>query len=158
MIDGLTEEVIARQPPEAQAIIRALVAQVELQHKRIEQLEAEVKELRAEARELRAEVKQLRRRLGDPDPPAAPAAPAPTEETPANETKAPAKKRKRGGQPGHKRHQRTLVPTENCDEVYPLHPCECRRCGKDLTGDDPEPIRHQVFELPEIKLLSLIHI
>lgn len=61
MIDGLTEEVIARQPPEAQAIIRALVAQVEVQQKRIEQLESEVKQLRTE-------VRQLRRRLGGPRP------------------------------------------------------------------------------------------
>lgn len=145
MIDGLTEEVIARQPPEAQAIIRALMAQVELQQKRIEQLESEVKELRAE-------VRQLRRRLGDPDPPTA----SPGHETPAQEAKrarkTPTKKRKRGGQKGHKRHQRTLVPIENCDDVYSLHPTECRRCGKQLAGDDPEPIRHQVFELPEIRL------
>lgn len=157
MIEGLTEEVIARQSPEAQAIIRALLTLVEVQQKRIAQLESEVKQLRTEVKQLRTEVRQLesegrqlRRRLGDPEPPAAT---SPGGETPAKETKkAPAKKRKRGGQKGHRRHQRELVPVEDCDEIYSLHPPECRRCGKELTGDDPDPLRHQVFELPEIKL------
>ena len=60
-------------------------------------------------------------------------------------------KKKRGGQPGHKKHERPLIPTEECDEVKPLKPTECRRCGEKLSGSDPEPLRHQVWELPEIK-------
>ncbi|MCE9531350.1 MAG: IS66 family transposase [Planctomycetes bacterium] len=28
---------------------------------------------------------------------------------------------------------------------------ECRRCGRALSGSDAEPLRHQVWELPEIK-------
>lgn len=62
-------------------------------------------------------------------------------------------KRKRGGQPGHKRHTRTLIPSEQCSEVVPLYPEACRRCGQSLEGEDPEPIRHQVWELPEIEAL-----
>ena len=27
----------------------------------------------------------------------------------------------------------------------------CRRCGQALTGTDPQPLRHQVWELPDIK-------
>lgn len=61
------------------------------------------------------------------------------------------KKRKRGGQKGHKKHHRELIPPEQCEEVIPLKPAACRRCGKPLTGTDPQPIRHQVWELPEIK-------
>jgi transposase len=60
-------------------------------------------------------------------------------------------KRKRGGQPGHEKHQRPLIPTEDCNHVEPLKPTECRRCGEKLSGNDPEPLRHQVWELPEIK-------
>jgi transposase len=60
-------------------------------------------------------------------------------------------KRKRGGQPGHPKHERPLVPTEQCDQVQSLKPTECRRCGGKLSGSDPEPLRHQVWELPEIK-------
>jgi len=60
-------------------------------------------------------------------------------------------KRKRGGQPGHKKHERPLIPTDQCDDVQPLKPTECRRCSEKLSGSDPEPLRHQVWELPEIK-------
>ena len=61
------------------------------------------------------------------------------------------KKKKLGGQKGHKKHHRELIPSEQCGDVIPLRPDACRRCGKPLTGMDPEPIRHQVWELPEIK-------
>jgi len=61
------------------------------------------------------------------------------------------KKKKRGGQPGHPKHDRPLIPSEDCNHVQPLKPTECRRCGETLLGNDPEPLRHQVWELPEIK-------
>jgi len=61
------------------------------------------------------------------------------------------KRKKRGGQKGHQKHQRELIPAEQCDEVISLQPDACRRCGTLLTGIDAAPIRHQVWELPEIK-------
>ena len=63
----------------------------------------------------------------------------------------PQSKKQRGGQPGHKKCERSLVPIDQCDDVQPLKPTECRRCGTKLSGSDPTPLRHQVFELPEIK-------
>jgi transposase len=60
-------------------------------------------------------------------------------------------KKKRGGQPGHEKHERPLIPTEQCDGVQTLKPTECRRCSDKLSGSDPEPLRHQVWELPELK-------
>jgi len=62
-------------------------------------------------------------------------------------------KKKRGGQPGHPKHQRRLIPSEDCDGVESLKPKECRRCDEKFSGSDPEPLRHQVWELPEIKPL-----
>lgn len=62
-------------------------------------------------------------------------------------------KRSRGAQPGHDKHERPLLPTDECQAVVPCVPAECRRCGKTLTGFDPEPLRHQVWELPEVKPL-----
>jgi len=62
-------------------------------------------------------------------------------------------KKKRGGQPGHPKHERPLIPTEQCNEVQSLKPTECRKCGEKLAGNDAEPLRHQVWELPEIKPL-----
>jgi transposase len=63
----------------------------------------------------------------------------------------PKSKQKRGGQPGHPKHERPLIPSEQCDEVIPLKPTECRRCGERLSGSDSEPWRHQVRDLPVIK-------
>jgi transposase len=60
-------------------------------------------------------------------------------------------KRKRGGQPGHVKHERPLLPPEQCNQVHTLKPHECRRCGEKLRGSDPQPLRHQVWELPEIR-------
>ncbi len=62
-------------------------------------------------------------------------------------------KKKRGGQPGHPKHERPLLPSEDCDRLESLKPKQCRRCGEKLSGSDPEPLRHQVWELPEIKPL-----
>lgn len=62
-------------------------------------------------------------------------------------------KRFRGAQPGHPKHERELIPSDQCQNVIPCLPSACRRCGQDLDGIDPEPIRHQVWEIPEIKPL-----
>jgi transposase len=59
--------------------------------------------------------------------------------------------RKRGGQRGHERHTRALIPPERLTSVVECRPPACRGCGHDLGGDDPEPRRHQVAELPEVR-------
>src|SRR5690606_7000174 len=46
-----------------------------------------------------------------------------------------------------------LIPVERCDAMIPCQPTACRRCGEKLSGHDPEPWRHQVWEIPEIKPL-----
>ena len=61
------------------------------------------------------------------------------------------KRRKQGAQPGHSRHTRPLVPPEACDRIVDLRPKRCRKCAGKLTGSDPDPLRHQVIELPPIK-------
>ena len=43
------------------------------------------------------------------------------------------------------------MPTKDCDEVKTLRSRQCRKCNARLKGKDPEPLRHQVIELPEIK-------
>jgi transposase len=64
---------------------------------------------------------------------------------------APPSGKKRGGQPGHARHVRPLVPPEELRQVLECKPPGCRRCGEPLAGDDPEPLRHQVAELPPVR-------
>jgi len=60
-------------------------------------------------------------------------------------------KRKQGGQKGHQRHTRELIPSEKCDSVTPRYPDACRRCGGDLEFDPADPKRHQVWDLPPIE-------
>jgi transposase len=59
-------------------------------------------------------------------------------------------RKKRGAQPGHPRHQRLLVPSDQVQRTIPCVPAACRRCGQPLSGTDPAPLRHQVAELPVV--------
>jgi transposase len=58
--------------------------------------------------------------------------------------------RKRGGQPGHPGAKRTLVPLEWVKESHDIKPTYCGHCDSALTGDDPNPYRHQVVEIPPV--------
>jgi transposase len=46
---------------------------------------------------------------------------------------------------------RALVPPERVASVTECKPAECRCCGHPLSGEDAEPRRHQVAELPPIE-------
>jgi transposase len=59
--------------------------------------------------------------------------------------------KKRGGQPGHLRRVRALVPPDQLRHVIPCKPPHCRKCGQELQGTDPEPLCHQVAELPPVR-------
>jgi transposase len=56
--------------------------------------------------------------------------------------------RKPGGQPGHPVQRRAVVARAGVDEVVPCQPPPCRRCGRRLTGERDEPVRHQVVGVP----------
>ena len=64
---------------------------------------------------------------------------------------APPSGRKSGGQPGHAKAQRPLVPPEKLRSSTDCRPGSCRRCAHPLLGDDPEPLIHQVADLPRIE-------
>lgn len=53
-----------------------------------------------------------------------------------------------GGQPGHKGHKRELLRP---NVVVPVRPERCSCCGKKLRGDDAEPLRHQVVDVPPVE-------
>ena len=116
---------------------------VALCHQIIRNLQREVAELQGEVAELKARLNQNSSNSSKPpssDPPSVKRAPP----------KRPTGK-KRGGQRGHKRHRRDLVPPEKVSESFVVKPETCRGCGAELLGDDPEPLRHQVAELPPIE-------
>ena len=87
----ITEEVIARQPPEAQAIIRLLLAEIARLESRIEELQRQVKGKTPQNSSLPPSTQHPHAR------------PISTK---------PKSHRKRGGQPGHAKHQRQLVRPE----------------------------------------------
>jgi transposase len=64
---------------------------------------------------------------------------------------APPTGRKRGGQPGHQRHTRALVAPEQLRETFEVKPARCAGCGASLRGEDPDPLRHQIAEIPPVR-------
>jgi transposase len=64
---------------------------------------------------------------------------------------APTGRRRRGGQPGHRKSERAMVPPEKLASVTPCKPPACRRCHRPLEGDDPDPLVHQVAEWPVVE-------
>jgi transposase len=129
----ITAEQLAALPPEFRALLEAVIVHYEA---RIAQSERRIAELEG--------------RLGKSPQNSSlpPSTRHPHAKPPQPQSKS---KKRRGGQPGHQKHERPLVPTDQCAEVRLLKPAECRRCGEKLRGSDPTPLRHQVWELPEIK-------
>jgi transposase len=130
---SITAEQLAALPPEFRALLQAVIDHYE---GRIVQLEGRIAELEARLNKT-------------PQNSSLPPSTQHPHAKPSREKSA--SKKKRGGQPGHKKHQRPLVPTDQCDEVETLKPSACRRCGTRLSGRDFQPLRHQVWELPPIE-------
>ncbi len=122
--------------------VKKLVVQLS---QKIEQLEQQLKELQKSNQELTEKVNSLFQEL-TPRPPSS--------DLPQVEKKKTKKTRgkKRGGQPGHQGHRRELYPIEECEKVTDYYPTRCKCCGEELFGEDKTPYRHQVVEIPPIKL------
>lgn len=127
-------------PPVAQAAVQRLVEQYE---QKIALLQQTIGNLEQRVADLETRLNQNSKNSSRPpssDPPT-------VKRTPP---RAPSG-RKRGGQPGHPRHERPLVPLDQVKDIIICKPSACRRCGGTLEGNDPEPRRHQVLELPPIQ-------
>ena len=55
--------------------------------------------------------------------------------------------RQRGGQPGHKKHERAILPPT---AVVPCLPSHCGGCGFGLSGTDEKPRLYQHIDIPPI--------
>src|SRR5947208_3946685 len=117
-------------PPPAQAAILALVQQYE---QRLQALQQQVTQLTERLNQNSTNSS----RPPSSDPPHVKRRPP-----------SPSSGRKRGGQPGHARQQRPLVPPEQIKQAIPLMPSACRKCGRALHGEDPHPREHQVADIP----------
>ena len=120
-------------PPEARALILAL--------------RAEVDTLQGKARELQQQIENLQHQLNQNS---TNSCRPPSTDPPTVKRRPPRlpSGRRRGAQPGHERQQRPLLPPNH---TVALKPTRCRGCGHRLVGRDPQPLRHQVLELPPIR-------
>jgi transposase len=114
--------------------VETLLAQVEALKESNEALQAEVKRLREQLHQN----SQNSSRPPSSDPPG----------TPTGKNKPSG--RKQGGQPGHAGTTRSLLPIEEVDKVITLKPTTCHQCGHPLAGEEAEPRRHQVTDIPSV--------
>jgi transposase len=114
---------------------------------RIAVLEQQVVVLLAQVASLQAQVADLAARLGQNSQNSSK---PPSSDGPGVKRRPPRTPtgKKPGGQPGHAKQQRPLLPP---DEVLTVLPEACRHCGTPLHGQDPQPWRHQVLEIPPLK-------
>ena len=47
--------------------------------------------------------------------------------------------------------ERKLYAVEECETVHEEKPSNCSKCGYELKGEDPQPQRHQIVDLPVLK-------
>jgi len=148
----LSPELLEQTPSEVISLLTELFAKVESLTLRLEQAEARATAAEARAEKAETRVKELKERLSltsqnsskppSSDPP----------ETKKPPQKRPKNKRKRGGQPGHKGHNRDLIPLGEVDKIVESKPDFCSDCGhglEEFSCDNPE--RHQVVDIPPIK-------
>ena len=132
---AFSQELWEQTPSEVRAYIEVL----EARQASMGALEARIATLEALVQALQAQLNQTSRNSSRP-----PSSDPPQHERP----RRPQSKRRRGGQPGHPGHTRTLIPVEDVQEVVVIKPEQCMHCNAPLRGDDPTPWRHQVIETP----------
>lgn len=116
-----------------------------------DQRDARIAELEAQVAALLKQIAELEEKLGQNS---SNSSKPPSSDPPTVEHKPkPSTGRARGGQPGHKGHRRELFPPEKVRKVFDCKPSHCGKCHAKLRGEDPEPHRHQVAELPRLEPL-----
>ena len=129
---------------------------ISAQQQEIQALGQENAELRSQLTALASELASLRERIGRSSRNSSkpPSSDGPGFKPPVQRKGS---SRKRGGQPGHPGSGPELLPIERVNEVVEHHPDACRRCGTLLHGEDLDPLRHQVIEIPPITPLVIEH-
>jgi len=102
--------------------------------------------------ELEEKLRKSSRNSGKPPSSDTPAQEAERKKKAAAITKPSGKTpRNPGGQPGHEKWTRKLVPAAEVTRHHHCIPEQCERCAKQLSGRDPNPRLHQVFGLPKVQ-------
>lgn len=131
-----------KTPATVQAVIPLLWEENQALKVQMVQLQNQVEKLQAEVAKLRERVSKNSQNSSKPpssDPPQTPRYP---KSEPSGE--------KKGGRKGHHGHGRKLKGPEEVSRIVKSLPTVCKDCGTLLMGEDPEPERHQVSEVPKI--------
>lgn len=114
---------------------------------------AQLREQVTQIDDLKAEMAELRERLGQNSSNSS----KPPSSDPPQQQHQPIQResggRKRGGQVGHAGKGRKLKAVAQVDRLIDLRPTSCLHCGSLLLGDDPQPVRHQVSDVPVSRAL-----
>lgn len=149
---GISEEDWAATPVGVRADFLEVFGQLQRQQQENEQLRAQLTALATEHAELRERIGRTSRNSSRPPSSDGPGFPPPVRKPFG--LQPPVRRRgsgrRRGGQQGHTGTGPELLPVERCDAVEEHHPEHCRRCSSYLQGEDPEPLSHQVIEIPPI--------
>lgn len=129
-----------KTPLSVKALVLALAEEHRLLKEQVGALTTQVQNLQAEVEKLQERLHKTSHNSSKPpssDPPYVP----------------PPQKRERGkhppgGQVGHPGAGRKLKPRQEVDRLVVSKPVACCCCGCLLLGEDPEPQRHQVTDLP----------
>jgi transposase len=134
--------VIETQLPLLQKQVAAQVPQLLAQVEQIPQQVAQITQLQAQVTELQRRLDQNSQNSSKP-----PSADPPWTRPP--KTPKAASGKKQGGQPGHERHSRELIPTSEADHVQEWWPLLCEKCKGPLRSSDQigTAQRHQVWEI-----------
>jgi transposase len=167
----VNEETLKHTPPEVLEYLRSLRRRIqELEatqpQRRIEELEDTIHKLQIEVEDLKGVLQQHKQQLQQSQQQLADArvklaTNSTNSSLPPSSDRFHSKRRpppaagqphkKSGGQPGHRRQPRLLVPADQVGKTIPCKPTTCRRCGRPLAGNDLNPLRHQVAELPVVQ-------
>jgi len=113
----------------------------------IERLEGRIEELESLVAQLQGKVASLEARL---EKDSTNSSKPPSSDGPAERAERGSEAesdRDQGAQPGHEGHHRQPADPEDVDEVEEVTPDECRACGHGLSGRDPSPMSHQVWDV-----------
>lgn len=130
-------------PPSVQALVATLLAVGEEWQQVVSAQQAQVVQLQERIAQLEEQVGKNSRNSSKP----------PSSDPPGVKKPPPQEKgqRPQGGQAGHVGHGRSLKPASEVTRFVRSKPSSCQACGSLLLGEDPQPQRHQVCELPPIQ-------
>jgi len=155
-IDDISKADWAGTPIAVQQLVRNLLERVEQLEQQVKALHQEHEHLCTENQQLGSDYQrlatenqvlreQLQRNSQNSSQP-------PSQDPPRGFKAKPKEKseKQRGGQPGHRGHERKLYPSEQCQSVENYYPSHCIHCGHRLRGEDLQPLRIQIVEIPPL--------